>query len=90
MAADFIKDFIFIRQAAEFINRDELKTRLKEKFHDFISYEKRKLEAIYTTAESFQIKIQEIVVKNKKAGYEELISSTSEGNESDCFSYVCM
>lgn len=59
--------------AAEFISRDFLKPRLKEKFHDFIVYEKRKLEAVYTTAEYFQAKVQEIVTKNRKSGFEELL-----------------
>lgn len=56
----------------EFIQQDLLKYRLKEKFHDFISYEKRKLEAVYTTAAFFHIKIQEIVLKNRNSDYEAL------------------
>jgi EAL domain-containing protein (putative c-di-GMP-specific phosphodiesterase class I) len=76
--------------AADFIPRDLLKERLREKFHDFISYEKRKLEAAYTTAEFFQIKVQEIVMKNRKANYEELFQSLIKEMDHIAFRmYVC-
>ncbi|MDR6998085.1 EAL-associated domain-containing protein [Neobacillus niacini] len=75
---------------ADFISGDLLKERLKEKFHDFISYEKRKLEAIYTTAEFFQIKVQEIVIKNRKTSYEDLFQSLIKEMDHIAFRmYVC-
>ncbi|WP_026574711.1 EAL domain-containing protein [Bacillus sp. UNC438CL73TsuS30] len=75
---------------AEFIPGDMLKERLKEKFHDFISYEKRKLEAVYTTAEFFQIKVQEIVIKNRKTSYEDLFQSLIKEMDHIAFRmYVC-
>ncbi|MFD0825154.1 EAL-associated domain-containing protein [Neobacillus sp. M.A.Huq-85] len=75
---------------AEFIQGDMLKERLKEKFHDFISYEKRKLEAVYTTAEFFQIKVQEIVIKNRKTSYEDLFQSLIKEMDHIAFRmYVC-
>ncbi|MGG1400229.1 EAL-associated domain-containing protein [Bacillus salipaludis] len=75
---------------AEFIQGDMLKERLKEKFHDFISYEKRKLEAVYTTAEFFQIKVQEIVIKNRKTSYEDLFQALIKELDHIAFRmYVC-
>ncbi len=75
--------------APEFISRDDLKHRLKEKFHDFILYEKRKLEAVLTTAEFFQTTVQEIV-KNKKASYESLFQTLIKEMDGIAFRmYVC-
>jgi len=74
----------------DFISREYLKHRLKEKFHDFISYEKRKLEAIYTTAAYFQAKVQEVVIKNKKSGYESLFQALIKEMDQIAFRmYIC-
>jgi EAL domain-containing protein (putative c-di-GMP-specific phosphodiesterase class I) len=74
----------------EFIQHDFLKYRLKEKFHDFISYEKRKLEAVYTTAAYFHMKIQEIVLKNRNSGYEALFRVLVKEMDQIAFRmYVC-
>ena len=76
--------------AADFIPRGLLKDRLREKFHDFITYEKRKLETVYTTAEFFQIKVQEIVMKNKKTNDEELFLALIKEMDQIAFRiYVC-
>ncbi len=75
---------------SEFIDRELQKERLKEKFHDFIAYEKRKLVAIYTTAEFFQNKVHDILGKNKKANYEELFVSLIKEMDQIAFRmYVC-
>ncbi|WHY87911.1 EAL-associated domain-containing protein [Neobacillus novalis] len=68
----YYQGFYLHPPSSEFVDRDLLRHRLKEKFHDFISYEKRKLEAVFTTTEYFHASVQEMVVKNKKGGYEEL------------------
>lgn len=74
----------------KFIDRESLKERLKGKFHEFITYEKRKLEAIYSTAEFFQNKVQDIVLKNKKVTYEELFPSLVKELDQIAFRmYVC-
>jgi EAL domain-containing protein (putative c-di-GMP-specific phosphodiesterase class I) len=86
----FYQGFYLYPPTPEFVQPDLLKHRLKEKFHDFISYEKRKLEAVYTSAEFFQIKIQEIVMKNRRAGYEELFQSLVKEMDQIAFRmYVC-
>jgi EAL domain-containing protein (putative c-di-GMP-specific phosphodiesterase class I) len=86
----FYQGFYLNPPSPEFIQKDLLKHRLKEKFHDFISYEKKKLEAVYTSAEFFQTKIQEIIMKNRKAGYEELFQSLVREMDQIAFRmYVC-
>jgi EAL domain-containing protein (putative c-di-GMP-specific phosphodiesterase class I) len=74
----------------DFIDHDVWKDRLKEKFHNFIAYEKRKLESFYSTTEFFQSKVQEINLKSKKTSYEELFRLLT--NEMDHIAfrmYVC-
>lgn len=74
----------------KFIERELLKERLKGKFHEFIAYEKRKLEAIYSAAEYFQNKVQDILVKNKKANFEDLFTSLAKEMDGIAFRmYVC-
>ncbi|MEH7076082.1 EAL domain-containing protein [Neobacillus drentensis] len=74
----------------EFIERNLLKERLKEKFHDFISYEKKKLEAVYTTAETFQAKVQEIVLKNRNGTFQDLFQALIKELDQIAFRmYVC-
>ena len=51
---------------------------------------KRKLVAIYTAAEYFQTKVQDILGKNKKANYEELLVSLVKEMDQIAFRmYVC-
>ncbi|MEH7501702.1 EAL-associated domain-containing protein [Neobacillus drentensis] len=86
----YYQGFYLHPPAAEFIQRDFLKHRLKEKFHDFISYEKRKLEAVYTSAEFFQAKVQEIVIKNRNATYQNLFQVLIKDLDQIAFRmYVC-
>jgi EAL domain-containing protein (putative c-di-GMP-specific phosphodiesterase class I) len=86
----YYQGFYLYPPAPEFIERELLKERLKGKFHEFIAYEKRKLEAIYTAAEYFQHKVQDILVKNKKSNYEELFTSLAKEMDGIAFRmYVC-
>ncbi|TDL72716.1 EAL domain-containing protein [Rhodococcus qingshengii] len=86
----YYQGFYLHPPAPEFIERELLKQRLKGKFHDFIAYEKRKLEAIYSAAEYFQNKVQDILIKNKKANYEELFTSLIKEMDQIAFRmYVC-
>lgn len=86
----YYQGFYLHPPAQEFIERELLKQRLKGKFHEFIAYEKRKLEAIYSAAEFFQNKVQDILIKNKKANYEELFSSLIKEMDQIAFRmYVC-
>ena len=86
----FYQGFYLYPPSAEFIQSDLLKHRLKEKFHDFISYEKRKLVAVYTSAEFFQTKIQEVIMKNKKTSYDDLFQALVREMDQIAFRmYVC-
>ncbi|MGG3466489.1 EAL-associated domain-containing protein [Neobacillus pocheonensis] len=86
----YYQGFYLYPPEAEFIQRDFLKHRLKEKFHDFISYEKRKLEGVYLATEYFHVKVQEIVMKNKKVGYEELFQAVVKEMDQIAFRmYIC-
>lgn len=86
----YYQGFYLEKPAPEFINGELLKDRLKEKFHDFITYEKKKLESLYTTAELFQNKIQEIVLRYKKSDYEELFAALIKEMDHVAFRmYVC-
>lgn len=61
---------------AQFISRDILKDKLKTEFHEFIMYEKKKLESLFEITESFQTKLQELLNKNRKSlNFEELLKS---------------
>lgn len=86
----YYQGFYLHPPAPDFIERELLKERLKGKFHEFIAYEKRKLEAIYSAAAYFQNKVQDILVKNKKANYEELFTSLAKEMDGIAFRmYVC-
>ncbi|MBP3040889.1 EAL domain-containing protein [Bacillaceae bacterium Marseille-Q3522] len=49
-----------------FVNRDVLKEKLREKCHQFILHEKKKLEILKKMSDMFQGKIQELVNKYRK------------------------
>jgi EAL domain-containing protein (putative c-di-GMP-specific phosphodiesterase class I) len=86
----YYQGFYLYPPAPEFIDRSLLKGRLKEKFHDFIVYEKRKLEAIYSATEYFEKKVQDILLRNKKANYEVLFTSLVNEMDQIAFRmYVC-
>lgn len=52
----YYQGYYLCKPSADLIDRDFLKDRLKTKFHDFIAFEKKKLESFYLTAENFQAK----------------------------------
>ncbi|WP_042356411.1 EAL domain-containing protein [Bacillus rubiinfantis] len=86
----YYQGFYLQPPAGEFLTRDFLKSRLKEKFHDFISYEKRKIEAFFLTTKHFQAKVQEILMKNKRLEYEELLHVISKELDKAAFRmYIC-
>jgi EAL domain-containing protein (putative c-di-GMP-specific phosphodiesterase class I) len=86
----YYQGYYLSEPSADFIDITLLKDRLKEKFHDFISYEKKKLESFYTTVDFFQSKVQEITVKSKKTNYEELFQLLMKELDKIAFRmYVC-
>ncbi len=86
----YYQGFYLSHPNSELVDRDLLKDHLKAKFHDFITYEKRKLEKFYLTAEEFQAKVLEIVQKAKKASYEELFELLIKEMDQIAFRmYIC-
>ena len=62
------------KPACHFYPRDILKDKLKAEFHEFILYEKKKLESLVLITERFHNRLQEILIKNRKIlDYEELL-----------------
>ncbi|MDQ0270668.1 EAL domain-containing protein [Cytobacillus purgationiresistens] len=51
----------------EFVERDILKQKLKDKCHQFISYEKRKLSSLYMITERFNDTMTDFLIKNRKS-----------------------
>ncbi|MDP4086222.1 MAG: EAL-associated domain-containing protein [Bacillota bacterium] len=86
----YFQGYFLSEPNADFIHRNFMKEKLKEKFHEFISYEKKKLGLFYEKAEFFQLKVQELVLKNKKTSYEELFQSLMKEMDQIAFRlYVC-
>ncbi|HJV16835.1 MAG TPA: EAL-associated domain-containing protein, partial [Bacillales bacterium] len=86
----YYQGFYLSKPNPDFIDHNIWKDRLKEKFHDFISFEKKKLESFYSTAEFFQLKVQEITLKSKKTSYEELFEFLMNEMDQIAFRmYVC-
>ena len=58
----------------DFYSRDILKDKLKAEFHEFILYEKKKLESLVLLTERFHNRLQEMLNKNRKIlDYEDLL-----------------
>lgn len=80
------------RPSETFVHRDVLKEKLREKCRGFITYEKRKLEAVYQVTEEFNEKLQRLLqMKNRKSmEYEELINVLSVDLNDIAFRlYIC-
>jgi EAL domain-containing protein (putative c-di-GMP-specific phosphodiesterase class I) len=70
----YYQGFYLEKPALEFSSRDILKDKLKAKFHEFIMYEKKKLESLVLITERFHMRLEEILNKNLKTlNYEELL-----------------
>jgi len=71
--ARYYQGYYLEKPISNFITRDILKDKLKAEFHEFIIYEKKKLESVFQVTERFQTKIQEIINKNRKTMNFELL-----------------
>jgi EAL domain-containing protein (putative c-di-GMP-specific phosphodiesterase class I) len=87
----YYQGFYLHKPYGEFISRDLLKEWLKNQFHQFISYEKKKLEALYDISEEFQVKVQNLLNKFKKyEDYTDLLYSLAKHLDGIAFRmYVC-
>lgn len=62
----YYQGYYLEKPSPNFISREILKDKLKEEIHDFIIYEKKKLESVFLITEQFQTKLQEMLNKNRK------------------------
>lgn len=87
----YFQGFYLQKPYGEFISRELLKEWLKKEFHQFISYEKRKLEALFNISEEFQEKVQNLLNKFKKyEDYTELLYSLAKQLDGIAFRmYIC-
>ena len=70
----YYQGYYLEKPACDFYSRDILKDKLKAEFHEFIMYEKKKLESLVLITERFHNRLQEILNKNRKTlDYEELL-----------------
>lgn len=75
----------------QFVDRNLQKEALRKEFHEFISYEKKKLSVIFDFTENLQTNIQELLGRHKKYNdYEELLKYLSDDLSNVAFRmYVC-
>jgi EAL domain-containing protein (putative c-di-GMP-specific phosphodiesterase class I) len=87
----YYQGFYLEKPASTFISRDTLKDKLKAEFHEFIMYEKKKLESIFTITEKFHTRVQELLSKNRKPmDYKALLESLAKNLDHVAFRmYVC-
>lgn len=87
----YYQGYYLNRPDIDFINRDILKSKLKSEFHQFIMYEKKKLEALFSITDRFQKRIQELLMKNKNVEhYEELLFNLAKEMNHIAFRmYIC-
>jgi EAL domain-containing protein (putative c-di-GMP-specific phosphodiesterase class I) len=70
----YYQGYYLEKPLCDFYSRDILKDKLKAEFHEFILYEKKKLESLVLITERFHNRLQEILIKNRKTlDYEELL-----------------
>ena len=70
----YYQGYYLEKPSCDFYSRDILKDKLKAEFHEFILYEKKKLESLVLITERFHNRLQEILNKNRKTlDYEELL-----------------
>ncbi|MBU8877633.1 EAL domain-containing protein [Bacillus sp. FJAT-29790] len=88
----YYQGFYLQNPAEDFVDRDIMKEKLRDECHQFISYEKRKLAALYAVTAEFNEKLQQFLqVKNRKSlEYEELLKVLSQPLTDVAFRlYIC-
>ena len=70
----YYQGYYLEKPSCDFISRDVLKHKLRAEFHEFILYEKKKLESLVLITARFHNRLQELLYKNRKTlDYEELL-----------------
>ncbi|MEH7122291.1 EAL-associated domain-containing protein [Bacillus sp. JJ1503] len=88
----YYQGYYLQKPSEEFVDRDIQKEKLKGKWHEFIAYEKKKLEELYNVTEKFNERLTQFLqTKNRRMlGYEDLIKELSLSLTDVAFRlYVC-
>ncbi|QOR68372.1 EAL domain-containing protein [Cytobacillus suaedae] len=87
----YYQGYYLQKPAGEFVERDILKERLKQEFHQFIRYEKKKLEALYVISEQFHVQLQSALLKFKRNDpYNDLLTNLGKILHDKSFRmYIC-
>lgn len=86
----YYQGFYLSKPVEEFPDRDIMKAKLREKCHQFIQYEKKKLESLYSISEKFNDKLQQFLQRNKAMTYTEMLKVLSTQLNNVAFRlYVC-
>ncbi|MEW9108882.1 MAG: EAL-associated domain-containing protein [Cytobacillus gottheilii] len=86
----YYQGFYLQQPSPDFIDRDILKTKLRQKCHQFISYEKKKLESFYQFTDQFNQRMQQFVGKNKNQLQNDLLMELAERLKNIAFRlYIC-
>lgn len=87
----FFQGYYLHYPAEDFVQREIRKSTLRNEFHEFISYEKKKLSAIYQLTDTFQGKMLDLLNKYRKYNsYEELLKLLSHDLTDTAFRmYIC-
>jgi EAL domain-containing protein (putative c-di-GMP-specific phosphodiesterase class I) len=87
----YYQGYYLARPAADLLERNYLKERLRQEFHQFIQHEKKKLQTLYNISEQFQQRLTTLLNKYKKVtDFNELISFLAEELTDSSFRiYVC-
>ncbi|UII57223.1 EAL domain-containing protein [Cytobacillus spongiae] len=86
----FYQGYYLHKPAESFINRNLLKDKLKKECHQFISYEKNKLEKLHSITDSFHRKMSDFIQKNRIEDYEGMLKELAIEIQHMAFRlYVC-
>lgn len=87
----YYQGYYLEKPSADFFARDLLKDKLKKEFHEFILYEKRRLEAVFDISEKLQGMLQNLLSKNQKSSdYTEMMNLLVKNLNKIAFRiYVC-
>jgi EAL domain-containing protein (putative c-di-GMP-specific phosphodiesterase class I) len=87
----YYQGYYLQKPTEQFLDRSILKERLKKEIHEFIIYEKKKLTSLMDMRDALQLKIQNVLIKNKKLdSYDDWLTVLSKEFQEMAFRlYVC-
>jgi EAL domain-containing protein (putative c-di-GMP-specific phosphodiesterase class I) len=87
----YYQGYYLQKPCEQFLDRTILKDRLKKEIHEFIIYEKKKLVLLMEMRDALQLKIQNVLTKNKKLdSYDDWLTVLSKEFHEMAFRlYVC-